>query len=242
MSGTCPQDGLQHLRDRYQEIAQLSGGLAHEIRNPLSTISLNIGVLREELKGSDLPRDRRMLQRLDAVNKECDRLETILNEFLQFARAAELEFVPCDLSDFLIEVIQSVKPDLERAGIEISSHLDSGLPPVAINRDHLWRAILNLIRNAREATPAGGIIECLTHHLDDSVVIEIIDNGEGIPENVRAKIFDPFYSTKSNGSGLGLPTVQKIVEEHGGTIECASEVGKGTSFRISLPISSGFAE
>ncbi|WP_146504730.1 sensor histidine kinase [Rubinisphaera italica] len=229
-------DTEQELRARYLEIAELAGGLAHEIRNPLSTISLNLGVLREELDGADDPRDQRMVKRLAAIQTECDRLEDFLNDFLQFARVMELNFQAVDVSEFVSELIEFIKPELSQQSIEISPHLGTNLPAVQIDEALFRRGLLNLTRNAQQAMPDGGVLEFQTYLADDQVVLEIIDTGKGIPENVREKIFDPFFSTKTGGSGLGLPTVCKIIEAHQGEIQCASEIDKGTRFRITLPV------
>lgn len=226
----------QELRARYLEIAEMAGGLAHEIRNPLSTISLNLGVLREELDGADTPRDQRMLKRLTAIQTECDRLEKFLNDFLQFTRVMELNCQSVDLSEFVAELIEFIKPEFSRQNIEISPHLGTNLPTVKLDEAFFRRGLLNLTRNAQQAMPDGGVLEFQTYLADDRVILEIIDTGKGIPENVREKIFDAFFSTKTGGSGLGLPTVRKIVEVHQGEIQCASEIDKGTRFRISLPI------
>jgi len=225
----------QTLELRYREIAELAGGLAHEIRNPLSTISLNLGVLREELSDSDNPRDRRMQQRLTTIQGECDRLQTFLNTFLQFASAMEIHREPHDLSDYIRELIDFLKPDFAASQIEISPHLATDLPQTLIDPAQFRRALLNLTRNAQQAMPDGGTLEFQTYRADGDVVLEIIDTGKGIPPHVQEKMFDVFYSTRPGGSGLGLPTVRKIIEAHDGSIQCASEVGKGTRFRITLP-------
>ncbi|MCG6158385.1 sensor histidine kinase [Rubinisphaera margarita] len=221
---------------RYREIAELAGGLAHEIRNPLSTISLNLGVLREELSDSDNPRDRRMQQRLTTIQGECDRLQTFLNTFLQFANSAmEIQREPHDLSAYIHELIDFLKPDFAASQIEISPHLATDLPQTLIDPAQFRRALLNLTRNAQQAMPDGGTLEFQTYRSEGGVVLEIIDTGNGIPPHVQEKMFDVFYSTRPGGSGLGLPTVRKIIEAHEGSIQCASEVGKGTRFRITLP-------
>ena len=236
MTSSPPEKSTeQELRDKYLEIAELAGGLAHEIRNPLSTISLNIGVLKEELHESESPRDLRMLRRIESIQAECVRLEAFLDEFLQFARVTEPHRQRCDLTDFVQELIQFVRLVLKGQDIEVSPHLDADLPAVSIDQAQFRRALLNLIRNAQQALPNGGVLEFQAYRAEADVVLEIIDNGQGIPETARETIFETFYSTKPGGSGLGLPTTRKIVEAHQGTIQCASEVGKGTRFRITLP-------
>lgn len=228
-------DDHQRLRAQYAEIATLAGGLAHEIRNPLSTIGLNLDLLTEELGECDSPRDRRILNKLTMVKRQCQQLNRILDDFLQFARVGTLTLNPADLNQTVLEFIEFYAPLAAEQGIDISPHLAANLPPVNLDVD-LWRQVLmNLSRNAQQAMPNGGVLELQTHQRDDLVVLDIIDNGGGMKPETQARMFDAFYSTKRDGSGLGLPTVRKIVEAHGGTISCESEIGRGTRFSIALP-------
>lgn len=228
---------IQHrkLQERYAEIASLAGGLAHEIRNPLSTIVLNLDLMAEDLEGAESQRDRRLLQKLQAVRRECDHLERILEDFLQFARVGRLHVAPADLNDVVREFIESYQPLAAEQRVELSPHLGTDLPPVLLDR-RLWRQVLlNLSRNAAQAMPDGGVLELQTYARDGQVVLEIIDNGQGMDPATQSRMFETFFSTRSQGSGLGLPTVRKIVEGHHGEIDCESAVGRGTRFVIALP-------
>lgn len=226
----------ERLRAQYAEIATLAGGLAHEIRNPLSTIGLNLDLLSEELGECDSPRDRRILNKLTVVKRQCQQLDRILDDFLQFARVGTLKLKPADLNQTVLEFIEFYAPQAAEQGIDISPHLAANLPPVKLDVN-LWRqVVMNLSRNAQQAMPQGGVLELQTYQRDNHVVLEIIDNGKGMSPETQARMFDAFYSTKKGGSGLGLPTVRKIVEAHNGTISCESEVGRGTRFSIALPI------
>ena len=220
---------------QYAEIARLAGGLAHEIRNPLSTISLNLDLLVEELGPSDDPRDRRTLTKLETVRRECVNLEDILDAFLQFARVGELELEHADLNQVVSEFLDFYRPQADEHAIEISPHLEPDLPAVAIDRSLIRQLLMNLFRNAQQAMPGGGRIEVQTAIDDGRVKLVVIDNGDGIDERSHRRMFDPFFSTRPGGSGLGLPTVRKIVEAHHGTLGCESEPGRGTKFTISLP-------
>ena len=225
----------RRLQSHYAEIASLAGGLAHEIRNPLSTIGLNLELLTEDLSEGDSPRDRRILQKLTVVRQQCQHLDRILNDFLQFARVGSLELRRADLNSTVHEFIEFFSPQAAERGIDISPHLAANLPAVQLDVQ-LWRQVLmNLSRNALQAMPNGGVLELQTYGRDDTVMLDIIDNGLGMNAETQARMFDTFFSTKSDGSGLGLPTVRKIVEAHGGTISCESEVGRGTRFSIALP-------
>lgn len=228
------------LRREYEQLAQLAGGLAHEIRNPLSTICLNLEVLKEELEGEESAKDRRMLQRLVSIQKECGYLEQLLNEFLQFTRGLKLDLKPCDLSAVVAEFIAFQNKQASQQQVEISFHLTTDLPEVLLDPAQFQSVLRNLTINAFQAMPHGGTLEFQTYSNADQVVLEIIDSGQGMPADKLEKIFDLFYSTKSKGSGLGLPTARKIVEAHQGTLSCESEPGKGTRFRLSLPSKTNF--
>lgn len=225
----------ERLQSQYAEIASLAGGLAHEIRNPLSTIALNLDLLIEDLVVGDSPRERRMIQKVTAVRKQCVNLERLLNDFLQFARVGSLEREPVDLNVLVHEFIDFYLPHAKELGIDISPHLAANLPPVNIDFRLFRQVLTNLSRNAQQAMPRGGVLELQTYAQGDRVMLGIIDSGEGMTAETQAKMFDTFFSTKQDGSGLGLPTVRKIVEAHGGIIHCDSEPGRGTRFSISLP-------
>lgn len=225
----------QRLLAQYSEIATLAGGLAHEIRNPLSTMSLNLELLVEEVENSENPRDQRMLRKLQKVQREAEHLNELLNDFLQFARVSEQELVPADLNAVVRDFVDFYKPTVKEHDIEVSLHLESNLPLVRLDESLMRQVLLNLAQNARQAMPDGGHLELQTSVRNRQVQLEFIDTGEGMTEFTRSKIFQVFYSTKPDGSGLGLPTVRKIVEAHNGTISCESEPGRGTRFLISLP-------
>ncbi len=237
MSSKNKNDREELLRRNYAEIAQLAGGLAHEIRNPLSTISLNLGVLSEDLEDGDTPRDLRMKRRIEIISRECDHLEQILSDFLRFTTGMELETQLCDLSQLVGSFIESQRLEADARQIEISPHLAPDLPRVHLDPHQFRQVLLNLTLNAMQAMPEGGVLEFQTFLQANEVVLQIIDNGDGISKPAQKKIFDLFYSSKPEGSGLGLPTVRKIIEAHHGSIQCESEPGRGTKFTVFLPIS-----
>ncbi len=266
MNGPSPTEASNasdtaRLQHEYSEIATLAGGLAHEIRNPLSTIRMNLDLLFEDAVESEDPKTRRMLRKLETIRRECSNLEGLLNAFLQFARAGEMQKTRCDLSRIVAEFIEFYRPEADKYGIELQPHLAADLPPVEVDQNLVRQLLMNLTRNAQQAMPqqeskekgsasaatpplgAGGgapgagrgTIAYQTYCRDGRVVLEIIDTGVGIPPAAREKLFTVFFSTKSTGTGLGLPTVRKIAEAHGGTVQCDSEPGKGTRFTITLP-------
>jgi signal transduction histidine kinase len=226
----------QRLVDQYTEIVRLAGGLAHEIKNPLSTIRMNMELLAEDFRESDAPRDRRAMKKVDLVHRECQRLQELLDNFLQFAKAHRLNLQPSDLNALVRQVLDFYRPKAQQAGVEIVDYLTGNLPTVLLDREAFHGALLNLVLNAEQAMPDGGQLVVRTYGTADGVALDLIDTGCGMDEATRAKIFETFFSTKRGGSGLGLPTTRKIIEGHGGRITLQSEPGRGTQFTLKLPV------
>jgi signal transduction histidine kinase len=226
----------QRLVEQYTEIAALAGGLAHEIKNPLSTIGLNMELLAEDFAEANSPRDRRAAAKIAVVQQECQRLQNLLDNFLNFAKVRTVRFEACDLNDEVRRVLDFFAPQAEEAKIELVCYLDPELPSVVLDRESFHGALINLVLNAQQAMPDGGQIVARTKPTSTGVALELIDTGCGMDGKTAPQIFDAFFSTKPGGSGLGLPTVRKIVEAHGGRISAESEVGHGTKFTIELPL------
>jgi signal transduction histidine kinase len=222
--------------DQYTEIARLAGSLAHEIKNPLSTIRLNMELLAEDIGEPQTPAQRRALKRVEVVRRECLRLQALLDDFLNYAKVRRLHLEPSDLNHQIADVLDFFAPEAEEAGIEIVRYLDPDLPRVLLDRETFRRALLNLILNAKQAMPDGGQLVVRTAANGDTAAVYLIDNGVGMDEHTAAKMFEAFFSTKPGGSGLGLPTTQKIIAGHGGRINVQSELGRGTQITIELPV------
>ncbi len=226
----------RRLRAQYAEISQLAGGLAHEIRNPLSTLSLNLDLLAEDFQDPESPRDRRIQQRVERLRREVQRLHDILENFLRFARVQEPKLTPTDLNALIEELCDFYEPQASTLGIVVRTCFAPGLPSLALDADLFKQALLNLMLNAEHAMAEGGELIMTSRREGRWVVLDVIDTGSGMSEDVRAHIFDPFYSTRPSGSGLGLPTTRKIIEAHGGTIDVQSLPGKGSQFSLRLPV------
>lgn len=236
MSGSAAADVQQKLIDQYTEIAQLAGALAHEIKNPLSTIRLNMQLLAEEFDEPENPVQARAVKRIGVVERECQRLQDLLDDFLNFAKARRLELKPTDLNAEIEETVEFFQPRADEAGITITCYLDADLPRVQLDAEAFRGALLNLMLNAVQAMPEGGELVLRTTAPGDQVVLQLIDSGVGMDDHTAAHMFEAFFSTTAGGSGLGLPTTAKIIEGHGGRIGVQSEVGRGTQFTIELPV------
>ncbi len=230
-----PDEVNQKLVDQYTEIARLAGALAHEIKNPLSTISLNMELLAEDFAQDESPRRRRALHKIAVVQRECHRLKVLLDDFLNFAKVRKLRLEPSDLNAEVRRALDFFQPQAREAKIEIRPYLQSDLPLVLLDREAFQAALLNLIINAQQAMPDGGQLVVSTETTTRGVALHLIDTGCGMDDKTAAHIFEAFFSTKPGGSGLGLATTRKIVEAHRGRILVQSELGRGTQFTVELP-------
>lgn len=227
----------RRLRERNAEISQLAGGLAHEIRNPLSTLSLNLDLLAEDFQNAESTRDRRVLQRVGRLRDGVNRLNDILDNFLRFARIQELRLEPTDLNALVDELRDFYEPQAATQGIVVRVSAARDLPPVLLDADLFKQALLNLMFNAEHALlPEGGELIISTRREGKRVVLDVTDTGSGMRPEVCARVFDAFYSTRKGGTGLGLPIARKIIEAAGGTISVRSELGKGSQFTVRFPV------
>ena len=240
--------------ERLAEIGAMTGGLAHEIKNPLSTIGLNAQLLSESI--SDLAIDEhekgRLMRRIDALRREAERLRDILGDFLRFAGSIRLDLRRADLNEIVSELADFYMAQAQHKGVTMRLELHPHPMPASADAKHLKQALLNLMLNATQAmeTEGAGASDGRPRELilrtgpgprpasaqdPETWAIHVIDTGPGIAPDTLERIFTPYFTTRSGGSGLGLPTTRRIVEEHGGRIEVVSAPGKGADFSITLP-------
>jgi signal transduction histidine kinase len=222
--------------ERMAELGSLTGGLAHEIKNPLSTVQLNLQLLQEDLDPKN-PAYSRILNRLQTVHREAGRLREILDDFLRYAGRIELDRKPVDLNQMLEDLVDFFSPQAHVSRVQI--RLRKHPTPVVANVDDrlLKQAVLNLMLNAVQAMSAnGGELMLSVAPQGREAIIDVIDTGPGIAADVLDKIFHAYYTTKKGGTGIGLAMAKRIADEHGGNIAVRSEVGKGSDFTITVPL------
>lgn len=224
--------------ERLAVIGAMSARLAHEIRNPLSSITLNIDLLGDEVETLGKERagaaeEARSLLR--SIDSEVRRIQRVAEDYLQFARMPKPRRARISLNEAISQGISFMESLFAATGVKVETDLDDSLPAINGDEGQLWQAVLNLVRNAIEAMPNGGKLTLRTARVRSGIALTISDTGKGMTEEEHEQIFKPFFSTKPSGTGLGLPLVQQVVAEHGGTIRCESAPGQGTTFIIELP-------
>jgi signal transduction histidine kinase len=223
--------------ERLAAVGELAAQIAHEIRNPLGAISNSVGVLRRDL---ELHGDDRRL--LDVVHQESQRLESIVADFLRFARPRPIHKTPQEVTAVLDDLLLLISQEkVVGRPICIVKNYEDGLPQVGLDAAQSREALWNLLVNAVEAMPDGGELRVIVQRSvtgRDFIEVVVEDTGKGISTGERGKIFQPFHTTKADGTGLGLAIVQRIVEAHAGEIEVESEEGAGSAFRLRFPVSS----
>ncbi len=219
--------------ERLAAVGKMAAMITHEVRNPLSSIGLNTELLQDELETSS-DEAKKLLR---AIHHEVDRLTAITEEYLAFARLPKPKLAPEAINPMVGELAKFVREDLAAKEVALVVELGPGDPIALVDAAQIRQCLINLVRNATEALAGktGGTVVLRTRGAASRILIEVEDNGPGIPADVLPRMFDPFFSTKEGGSGLGLALTQQIVKDHGGDLSVASTVGKGTTFTVSVP-------
>lgn len=216
-------------------LSTLAAGVAHEIKNPLGSIGIHIQLMQKSLQEEDVDRDR-VQGYIDVVNEEVSRLNKIVVDFLFAMRPMNVELGDGDLNDVVQGVLDFVQYELESSDIELEVELASRLPRIELDEKYLKQALMNIVKNAIAAMPEGGTLRVWTERSGDEVRLSIADSGVGMSEEVAEKIFEPYFTTKDFGSGIGLTLVYKVVKEHLGEVFVDTEEGQGTTFTLSFPV------
>jgi len=216
--------------EKLAAIGEVAGGIAHELRTPLAAIKLSADFLEAKLEGTA---DEKAIKHLVFLKKEVDACNKTINDLLDFARPAKPGTEQLDINEIVRSVIQaSTLPQ----NVKAATDLATGLPPVTADASHIRRALSNLILNAVQAMPDGGQLTLSTAQKGKFIEVKVTDTGVGVPEENLGKVFEPLFTTKAKGIGLGLVIAKASIERQGGTIEVESQVGKGTTFTVRLPV------
>jgi two-component system NtrC family sensor kinase len=232
--------------DKLASLGQLASGIAHEIKNPLTGIGSAVQVLFSTLQLDDAKKEI-----VNEILKQIHRLDETIKNMLRFAKPGKPQLLPTEPREIIDAVFFLISQKAKERNIEVRLNLEKQFPKVMIDPQQVHQAILNVVLNAMEAMPSGGV---LSISLEENKVadssrkekpyfsITVSDTGAGIPDKVMAQIFNPFFTTKASGTGLGLSITQRIIEQHNGKIEIRSAPGSGTSFTISFPMEQGYVE
>jgi len=219
------------VSERLAALGRVTAGVAHEVKNPLNSMRLWLEVLK-----ANMPTDPEPQQAVKMLDTEIDRLDRAVKTFLNFTKPVEMKLEEADIRPLLQDVIDAAKPSISRAGVDLRVDLPSEFPSLMIDQQLIHQAVLNLLLNASEFTPKGGRITLALRRSGETAIISVADSGKGISPEDQKKIFQLFFTTRPGGSGIGLANTFRFVQLHNGQIEFESEVGRGTTFRVELPL------
>jgi signal transduction histidine kinase len=224
------------VAERMATVGRLALKVAHEVRNPIAAIELNaemLGDIVRDRPGSEMEEASSLV---GAIRDQVNTLDALTEEYLAFARFPRPHFEEDSINEMVVGLAEFIRPLAQRQGIVVDVKTDRSLPPMAIDRTLLRQAVLNLIKNGLESLAQAGALTVATRRVDDAVEITVSDSGPGIQPEVGRRLFEQFFTTKPQGTGLGLYISRQIVEEHGGELRWASQPGSGATFTVHLPV------
>jgi len=228
-------------RERFQlqnleSMVSLASGIAHEIGNPLNSLTIHQKLLAKAIDKLPANEKKKMMPSLRAIGDETARLDQIVRNFLKSARRKPLQFERAQINDLVSKTVSFLKPELDSAKIKVVKTLDKKMAAFLVDPERIRQVFINLIKNALHAMPKGGTLRIRTQTKEKVCLIHFQDSGVGISDEELPRIFEAYYTTKEEGSGLGLVIVYQIIREHGGRIEVASKPDAGATFSVVLPI------
>ena len=214
----------------------MAAGIAHEIKNPLAAMKIHLQLMRKAFRSKGSLTEEMAERYLSVLDEEIDHLNSIAVDFLFAVRPMDIELMLGSINDVITDLVVFLKPEADEKGIEVRADLEKFLPRVELDARYMRQSLLNIVENAFSAMPGGGTLSITTKLTGDYITISIRDTGTGIDPEQLEKIFEPYFTTKASGTGLGLTVVYKVIKEHHGDIFVSSEIGKGTVFTIKLPV------
>lgn len=221
--------------ERLHAITLLAAGVAHEIGNPLNSLTIHLQLLERELREVPAEQSASMKELLEVAQREVTRLDQIISQFLRALRPSQPALEKTDLKDVLQQTLEFLKHEIRDRDILVEVEVAEDVPHASLDRNQIKQAFFNIIRNAMQAMANGGLLKIAVTCNDRFVIVSFTDTGPGIPPENLGSLFEPYFTTKAEGTGLGLMIVQRIVRDHGGEIEVRSEPNKGTTFTLFLP-------
>ncbi len=225
--------------ERFATLSQLAAGVAHEVGNPLNALQIHLELLKKEIGKLPSKSQEKLIDFVKIIKEEIARLDKIVNQFLEASRPSLLKLEEAKIENTLKELIAFLSPEFVKNNIEIKQNYSPHIPSFLIDSEQIKQALLNIFKNSIEAMPEGGNIYVSTFLRGDRIEVAIKDEGVGIAEDKLYRIFEPYFTTKADGSGLGLMITYRIVKAHGGDIKFKSKLGKGTEITIILPLRRG---